>query len=149
MIDYNSCVRSIRKRCRCDKNEAWEGLNEAFLSLDKSLPERAQYWWLIRVGSWNVLDSIRQRYIGKSGVIKFVSSDFKFTPAPHSDENEWDFLNAFPEGLVREFAKRVASGKSSLTLESARHWLRKHHKTSSRTTSKEVINEVRICSKRV
>ena len=149
MIDYNSCIASIRHRCKCDNNEAWEGLNEAFLSLDRSLPERAQYWWLIRVGSWKVLDTIRQRYVNKSGVLRFKSSDFEFVPAPNSDENEWDFLNAFPEGLVREFAKRVASGQSSLTLESARHWLRKRHKSSSRTISKEVLDEVRICAERV
>jgi len=130
-------------------NEAWEGLNEAFLTLDRTQPEAAQYWWLIRVGSWNVADAVRQRYIGKTGVMRELSSDFLIYPAPDSDEHEWDFLNAFPKGLVREFAKRLADGKSKLTEGSCNYWLRSQHNINNRRTAKEIINEVRIYSKRI
>lgn len=149
MVDYSSCVAKIQRRCQCSLNEAWEGLNEAFLTLDRTQPEAAQYWWLINVGSWNVADAVRQRYIGKTGVMREESSDFLTHAAPDSDEHEWDFLNAFPEGLVREFAQRIAEGKAKLTPDSARHWLRTKHNINNRTTGREVINEIRICAARI
>lgn len=148
-MDYSSCVAKIQRLCQCSLNEAWEGLNEAFLTLDRTQPEAAQYWWLIRVGSWNVADAVRQRYIGKTGVMRELSSDFLTHAAPDSDEHEWDFLNAFPKGLVREFAKRLADGESKLTEGSCNYWLRSQHNINNRRTAKEIINEVRIYSKRI
>lgn len=147
-MDYSSCVAKIQRRCNCSLNEAWEGLNEAFLTLDRTQPEAAQYWWLIRVGSWNVADSVRQRYIGKTGVMREESSDFLTTAAPDST-NEYDFLNAFPKGLVREFAKRLADGHAKFTEGSCNYWLRSQHNINNRRTAKEIINEVRIYSKRI
>ena len=147
-MDYYSCVAKIQRRCHCSLNEAWEGLNEAFLTLDRTQPEAAQYWWLIRVGSWNVADSVRQRYIGKTGVMREESSDFLTTAAPDST-NEYDFLNAFPKGLVREFAKRLADGHAKFTEGSCNYWLRSQHNINNRRTAKEIINEVRIYSKRI
>ena len=148
-MDYSSCVAKIQRRCNCSLNEAWEGLNEAFLTLDRTQPEAAQYWWLIRVGSWNVADAVRQRYIGKTGVMREESSDFLTHAAPDSDEYEWDFLNAFPKGLVREFAKRLADGHAKFTEGSCNYWLRSQHNINNRRTAKEIINEVRIYSKRI
>ena len=148
-MDYSSCVAKIQQRCKCSLDEAWEGLNTAFLTLDRTQPEAAQYWWLIRVGSWNVADAVRKRYIGKTGVMRELSSEFLTHAAPDSDEHEWDFLNAFPKGLVREFAKRLADGKSKLTEGSCNYWLRSQHNINNRRTAKEIINEVRIYSKRI
>lgn len=147
-MDYSSCIAKIQRRCQCSLNEAWEGLNEAFLTLDRTQPEAAQYWWLIRVGSWNVADAVRQRYIGKTGVMREESSDFLTTAAPDFT-NEYDFLKVFPKGLVREFAKRLADGQSKLTEGSCNYWLRSQHNINNRRTAKEIINEVRIYSKRI
>ena len=148
MVDYSSCIAKIQRRCQCSLNEAWEGLNEAFLTLDRTQPEAAQYWWLIRVGSWNVADAVRQRYIGKTGVMREESSDFLTTAAPDST-NEYDFLNAFPKGLIREFAKRLADGQSKLKEGSCNSWLRRKPNINNRRTEQEIINEVRIYSKRI
>ena len=149
MVNYEACVRCIRRRVQCSTDEAWEGLNTAYLSLDTTLPERAQCWWLIHIGTFLVKDSIRSQYIGNSGVRRFEASDFLDFVAQPSGENEWDFLNAFPEGLTREFAQLLGEGKAKLTEHSARHWLRTHKNINDRTTGRKIINDIRVYSKRI
>lgn len=148
MVDYKACVRCICQRVKCSTDEAWEGLNTAFLSLDRTLPEQAQCWWLIRIGSFIVIDSIRSQYLD-TGVKRLVSSEcLEFVGQP-SEENEWDFLNAFPEGLTRDFAQRLGEGKAKLSYDSVRHWLRTRKKINDRTTARSILNEVRICAERL
>lgn len=148
MMDYDACVRCICRRAKCSTDEAWEGLNTAFLSLDRTLPEPAQCWWLIRIGSYIVLDSVRSQYLN-TGVKRLVSSEcLEFMGKP-SEDDQWDFLNAFPKGLTREFSRRLGEGKGKLTYESVRHWLRTRKQINDRTTARRILNEVRIYSKRL
>lgn len=144
---YITCVKTIMTRVKCTYNEAWDGLSQAFLSLDQSRPDNAQCWWLIHIGSLAVIDSVRRTYTPE-GVKREVPSDFLTTAAPDST-NEYDFLNAFPEGLVREFAQRLADGQSKLTEGSCNHWLRSQHNINNRRTAREILNEVRVCAERV
>lgn len=147
MVNYKACVRCICKRAKCSTDEAWEGLNTAFLSLDRTLPERAQCWWLVRIGSYIVLDSIRSQYLG-SGEKRLVFSECtEFSEQASTDE--WDFLNAFPEGLTREFAQRLGEGKGKLTYESVHYWLRNRKRINDRTTARRIINEIRVYSSRL
>lgn len=147
MVNYKACVRYICKRTKCSTDEAWEGLNTAFLSLDRTLPEQAQCWWLVRIGSFIVLDSIRSQYLG-SGEKRLVFSECtEFSEKASTDE--WDFLTAFPEGLTREFAQRLGEGKGKLTYESAHYWLRTRKQINDRTTARRIINEIRVYSSRL
>lgn len=144
---YITCVKTIMTRVKCSYDEAWDGLTQAFLTLDQSRPETAQCWWLINIGSFAVIDSVRKTYSSKEGVKREVPSDFLTTEAPTLDE--YAFLKAFPEGFVREFAQRLADGQSKLTEGSCNHWLRKQHKLNNRRTAREIIRNVRIYSKRL
>ena len=142
VIDYKHCVKCIIARTHCTMNEAWEGLNTAYLSLDTSKPVPSQYWWLITIGSYNVKDAVRATYTEKDGVKRMVPSDFLTEPSPDSDEYQYDFLNAFPDGLVKEFAKRLADGESKFTVCSCQYWLRSKYKINNRKTSRSIIYDV-------
>lgn len=151
MIDFNHCVGSIITKCKCSADEAWSALNTAFLTLDQSLPEAAQYWWLINIGVFNVYDTVRKTYTSiDSGLKREVLVDITDIPDESSaDDEDWDFLHLFKSDLAREYAVFLCESGRKFTMESVRHWLRKTHGINSRTTTRRVHYEVLHVAKKI
>lgn len=149
MIDYQRIVRIIMARAKCSSDEGWAGLAQAFLSLDTSRSEGEQVQYLIRYGALMVVDEVRKKYIDSDGTLRFTTLDEEVTAEPASASDEYAFLKAFPEGLVREFATRLADGTSTFTAGSVSHWLRKFKHINKRTTVQEVLNGTRISAERL
>jgi hypothetical protein len=96
-----------------------------------------------------VTDEVRKKYIGSDGTVRFTQLDESLVEGTASASDEYDFLKAFPEGLVREFATRLAEGTSSFTAGSASHWLRKTHNINTRSSVKGVLDGTRISAERL
>ena len=148
MIDYPRIVRIIMARVKCSSDEGWAGLAQAFLSLDTSRSEGEQVQYLIRYGALMVTDEVRKKYIDSEGTLRFTPLDEEVTAEPAS-ASDYAFLKAFPEGLIREFATRLADGTSTFTAGSASHWLRKFKHINKRTTVQEVLNGTRTYAERL
>ena len=149
MINYQRIVKVIMARAKCSSDEGWTGLAQAFLSLDRDRSEGEQVQYLIRYGALMVTDEVRKKYIDSDGTLRFTPLDEEVTAEPPSASDEYAFLKAFPEGLVREFATRLADGTSTFTAGSASHWLRKFKHINKRTTVQEVLNGTRISAERL
>lgn len=147
MIDYKLVAKCIAIKTHCSASEAWDGLSTAFIKLDRTRTEREQCHFLIIVGAWSVYTELRHRYGG--GQFQCSLDDVPEVASGSIDTDEWDFLNAFPEGLVRQVAEAISLGQCSYTYESVRHWLRKTQNINSRTITRKVIYELGIYSKRV
>lgn len=147
MIDYKLVAKCIAIKTHCSASEAWDGLSTAFIKLDKTRSEREQCRFLIIVGAWSIYTELRHRYAG--GQFQCSLDDVSEVASGSIDIDEFDFLNAFPEGLVRQVAKAISIGQCSYTYESVRHWLRKTQNINSRKTTRKVIYELGIYSKRV
>ena len=67
MIDYENIVSAIQRRYGVDRNTAWEGMNTAFLQLDRTRSEAEQAAYLINVGCLKIwqdkFDSVESRTI--------------------------------------------------------------------------------------
>jgi hypothetical protein len=149
VIDYHKIVRVIKATARCSSDEAWSGLAVAFLSLDRSRTEREQVYYLCRYGRLAVIDEVRKKYIDESSGTERFSPIDESTIAGDASATEYDFLETFPEGLVREFATRLADGTSSFTAGSVSHWLRKTYNINSRSSVKGVLHGTRISAERL
>ena len=149
MIDYPRIVRIIMARAKCSSDEGWTGLAQAFLSLDTSRSEGEQVQYLIRYGALMVVDEVRKKYIDSDGTLRFTPLDEEVTAEPASASDEYAFLKVFPEGLVREFATRLADGTSTFTAGSVSHWLRKHKHINTRSSVKGVLDGTRISAERL
>ena len=147
MIDYKLVAKCIAIKTHCSASEAWDGLSTAFIKLDRTRSEREQCRFLIIAGAWSVYTELRHRYGG--GQFQCSLDDAPEVANGSIDIDELDFLNAFPEGLVRQVAKAISVGQCSYTYESVRHWLRKTQNINSRKTTRKVIYELGIYSKRV
>ena len=149
MIDYPRIVRIIMARVKCSSDEGWAGLAQAFLSLDTSRSEGEQVQYLIRYGALMVTDEVRKKYIDSDGTLRFTPLDEEVTAEPASASDEYAFLKAFPEGLIREFATRLADGTSTFTAGSASHWLRKFKHINTRSSVKGVLDGTRTYAERL
>lgn len=147
MIDYKLVAKCIAIKTHCSASEAWDGLSTAFIKLDQTRTEREQCRFLIIVGAWSVYTELRHRYGG--GQFQCSLDDVSEVASGSIGIDEFDFLNVFPEGLVRQVAKAISLGQCSYTYESVRHWLRKTQNINSRKTTRKVIYELGIYSKRV
>lgn len=147
MIDYKLVAKCIAIKTHCSASEAWDGLSTAFIRLDRTRSEREQCRFLIIAGAWSVYTELRHRYGG--GQFQCSLDDVPEVACGSIDIDEFDFLNAFPEGLVRQVAKAISLGQCSYTYESVRHYLRKTQNINSRKTTRKVIYELGIYSKRV
>lgn len=147
MIDYKLVAKCISIKTHCSASEAWDGLSTAFIKLDRTRSEREQCRFLIIAGALSVYTELRHRYGG--GQFQCSLDDVPEVASGSIDIDEFDFLNAFPEGLVRQVAKAISLGQCSYTYESVRHWLRKTQNINSRTITRKVLYEVGIYSKRV
>lgn len=147
MIDYKLVAKCIAIKTHCSASEAWDGLSTAFIKLDRTRSEREQCRFLIIAGAWSVYTELRHRYGG--GQFQCSLDDAPEVASGSIDIDELDFLNAFPEGLVRQVAEAISIGQCSYTYESVRHWLRKTQNINSRKTTRKVIYELGIYSKRV
>lgn len=149
MIDYEVAVKCIRAKCRCTEDEAWSGLATAFLYLDTSRSDSEQFAYLVKCGCSFVRSEWQYQYVDKtSGVRKFVQSDFETLSVEPEVVPDDDFLRAFPEGLAREYAKYVSSGRT-FSLQNCRNFLRKKFNVSNLSTPRRVYESVRICAKRL
>ena len=135
-------------RAKCSSDEGWTGLAQAFLSLDTSRSEGEQVQYLIRYGALMVVDEVRKKYIDSNGTLRFTPLDEEVTAEP-SSASDYAFLKAFPEGLVREFATRLADGTSTFTAGSVSHWLRKFKHINTRSSVKGVLDGTRISAERL
>lgn len=149
MIDYPKLVRVIQARTQCSNNEAWSAMATAFLSLDQSRSEGERVNYLIQVGSLKVAECLRDKYVDSSGVQRFVSLELTSEVVDDKPADDLKFLELFPQGLVREFATRLAEGTSKFSAGSASHWLRKFHNINTRKSVKELLNDTRSAAKRL
>lgn len=96
-----------------------------------------------------VTDEVRKKYIDSDGTMRFTQLDESLVEGTASASDEYDFLKAFPEGLVRDFATRLAEGTSSFTAGSVSHWLRKTYNINTRSSVKGVLDGTRISAERL
>lgn len=148
MIDYNEVVVKIRACARCSADEAWSGLAQAFLSLDRTRSEREQYWFLIHFGAIQVNEAIREKYepLGVYSTVSDEAFEYLYTP-----DDEWEFLRWFDDGPVREYARLMGEGIVKIcTFDSVRRFLRNNYpKEASYETCRKVYNRVRTCAARL
>lgn len=148
MIDYCEIVTKIQARAKCSRDEAWGGLAQAFLSLDKERTEREQYWFLINFGSIQVNAEVAKKYspVGEYTALHDEVFECLMTP-----DDDWEFLNWFDEGPVREYARLMGEGLvKTCTFDSVRNFLRKNFKeTATYDSCKEVYRRVRTCAARL
>lgn len=129
-MDYVTIIKIISRKCGLPRDrvdEAWEAMNTAYLTLDKSRSEGEQAAYLI-MSACNIIKLQRPRedYVDRtSGVKRFVSVDFQFSSAfaVKPDRNSDRFLEVFPEGLVREYADHLADG-GKFGPNAVQYWLR-------------------------
>ena len=149
MIDYSKLVRVIQARTQCSTNEAWSAMATAFLSLDQSRSEGERVNYLIQVGSLKVAEILRDNYVDSSGVQRFASLELTGEVVDNKPADDLKFLELFPQGIIREFATRLAEGTSKFSTGSASHWLRKFHNINTRKSVKELLNDTRSAAKRL
>lgn len=142
MLDYKRLAQVIKARARCSMDEAWDGLSRAFLSLDKSRTESEQAAYLLMNGVNFVYYSLRYKY-NSSGELRFVPIDEHRLAVPSWD---YEFLNRFPAGNVREFAQRVADGECSFTPGAASHWLRSVKHINTRTSVRNLMESTKAAA---
>lgn len=147
-INFLEIVYKIQARAKCTRDEAWSGLAQAFLSLDKERTLREQYWFLIHFGAIYVHEEIRQKYLelGEYSLLGETTIECLFTP-----DDEWRFLDWFDEGPVREYARLIGEGLvKTCSFDSVRNFLRKNFKEkSSYEECRKVYDRIRICSQRL
>lgn len=147
-INFKEVVIKIQARAKCSRDEAWSGLAQAFLSLDRNRTEREQYWFLIHYGSLQVRAEIA-RYYTPVGIYQVDNSEYLYDLA--ADNDEWEFLNWFDEGPVREYARQMGEGFVKLcSFDSVRNFLRKSYpKEASYEASRQIFDRVRTCAARL
>lgn len=153
-MDYITIVRIIAHKCGLPRDrfdEAWEAMNTAYLTLDKSRSEGEQASYLI-TSACNIIKVRlpRQDYVDRtSGVRRLVSVDFQFSCvfAAKPDRNSDRFLEVFPEGLVREYADHLADG-GKFGYNPVKYWLRQRG-NCSRVAAKELYESTRIYAKKL
>lgn len=153
-MDYTTIVRVIARKCGLPRDrfdEAWEAMNTAYLTLDKSRSEGEQASYLI-TSACNIIkvQLPRQDYVDRtSGVRRLVSVDFQFSCmfAVKPDRNSDRFLEVFPEGLVREYADHLADG-GKFGYYPVKYWLRQRG-NCSRVAAKELYESTRIYAKKL
>lgn len=139
MLDYERLANIIKCRARCSMDEAWDGLSRAFLSLDRNRTESEQASYLLMVGEKSVYYTLRYKY-NAAGELKFVPLDEHHSSVPYWD---YEFLQRFPAGDVREFVQRVADGECSFTPGAASHWLRSVKNINTRTSVRNLMESAR------
>lgn len=148
MIDFSEVVVKIQACAKCSPDEAWSGLAQAFLSLDRTRTEREQYWFLIHFGAIQVHAEIAKKYqpLGEYQADHDEAFDFLMTP-----DDEWEFLNWFDEGPVREYARLMGEGFVKVcSFNSVRTFLRKNYpKEASYENCRKVWTRVRDCAGRL
>lgn len=148
MIDYCEIVTKIQARVKCSRDEAWSGLAQAFLSLDKERTEREQYWFLINYGAVQVNAEVAKKYspVGEYSALHDEVFECLMTP-----DDEWEFLNWFDEGPVREYARLMGEGLVKVySFNSVRTFLRKNYpKEASYENCRKVWTRVRDCAARL
>ena len=148
MIDYCEIVTKIQARVKCSRDEAWSGLAQAFLSLDKERTEREQYWFLINYGAVQVNAEVAKKYspVGEYSALHDEVFECLMTP-----DDEWEFLNWFDEGPVREYARLMGEGLVKVySFNSVRTFLRKNYPTeASYENCRKVWTRVRDCAARL
>ena len=150
MIDYELAAIHIMAKCRCSKDEAWSGLATAFLYVDTSMDEAAQYSYLVTYGAKAVRKEWSRQYVDKdSGVKRFVASDFGDLKSDDEVTDDLDFLNAFPEGMAREYAKFLSEGGRKFTMHTCLNFIRRKYSLNNRNQARRLYESVRIRAARI
>lgn len=145
MINYELAAIHIMAKCRCSKDEAWSGLATAFLYVDTTMDEAAQYSYLVEYGAKAVRKEWSRQYVDKtSGVKRFVTSDFSDLKSDSKVESDLAFLEAFPEGMAREYARLLSEGKHKFTMHTCLNFVRRRYSLNNRTQARRVYESVRI-----
>lgn len=147
-IDFGEVMVKIRARAKCSEDEAWSGLAQAFLYLDRSYSLNEQYSYLIDVGTSFVKREI-QRYYSPVGI--YCADGTEVLENVKGADDCWRHLDWFDEGPVREYARLVGEGfVKSFTFDSVRNFLRKNHKEiSDYENCRKIYNRVRECTERL
>lgn len=145
-MTYRDIVNIIRARTHCSVDEAWTGLSIAFLNLDRSRTEVEQFAYLTRYGALAVIDEWRSHYTDPtSGIVRMVPSDYSTFGAVQS--LDIDCTELFPEDC-RGYAEYLANG-GTYSINTARHYLRKHEGINDRRTSRRLYERTRLYAKRL
>jgi hypothetical protein len=147
-IDFREVVIKIKASAKCSTDEAWSGLAQAFLSLDRTRTEREQYWFLIHFGAIQVHAEISKKYLPIGEYQASHDEAFECLMLP---DDEWEFLNWFDEGPVREYARLMGEGLVKIcSFNSVRTFLRKNYpKEASYENCRKVWTRVRDCAARL
>lgn len=145
-MTYTDVMNIIRARTHCSVNEAWTGLSIAFLHLDRKRTEGEQFAYLIEYGALAVIDEWRSHYTDRdSGIVRMVPSDYSTFSAVQS--LDVDCTELFPEDC-RGYAEYLANG-GTYSINTARHYLRKHAGINDRKTSRRLYERTRLHAKRL
>lgn len=147
-IDFREVVIKIKASAKCSTDEAWSGLAQAFLSLDRTRTEREQYYFLIHYGAIQVHAEIGKKYLPVGEYRADHDEAFECLMLP---DDEWKFLDWFDEGPVREYARLMGEGfVKTCSFDSVRNFLRKNFKeNSSYEDCRKVYNRIRACAGRL
>lgn len=147
-IDFREVVIKIKASAKCSTDEAWSGLAQAFLSLDRTRTEREQYWFLIHFGAIQVHAEISKKYLPIGEYQALHDEAFECLMLP---EDEWEFLDWFDEGPVREYARLMGEGfVKKCSFDSVRNFLRKNYKEiASYESCRKIYDRIRTCARRL
>lgn len=149
MIDYEKIVSVIQRRYDVDRNTAWEGLNTAFLQLDRTRSEAEQAAYLMNVGCLKIwadkYDSVTSRSITETefnfdNSLSSIDEDdhamrelFIAPPEPEQGDNDFiiDIVRHVPQQYKFGVAIVVAAllkadrQRKPLTIEMTRQYLKR------------------------
>lgn len=163
MIDYEKIVSVIQRRYGVDRNTAWEGLNTAFLQLDRTRSEAEQAAYLMNVGCRKIwddkYDSVTSRSITETefnfdNQLSSIDDDdhamrelFIAPPEPEQDNNDFiiDIVRHVPQQYKFGVAIVVAAllktdrQRKPLTIEMTRQYLKRAKVPNTTDQAKHVF----------
>lgn len=163
MINYESIASAIQRRYGVDRNTAWEGLNTAFLQLDRTRSEAEQAAYLMNVGCLKIwhdkYDNVTSRSITETefnfdNQLSSIDDDdhamrelFIAPPEPEQGDNDFiiDIVRHVPQQYKFGVAIVVAAllkadrQRKPLTIEMTRQYLKRAKVPNTTDQAKHVF----------
>jgi hypothetical protein len=172
MLNYNAIHNRIIRKMACSSNQAWSAIAQAYLTMDKSMPEHWQANYLYHVGCYRVLDdyycyNVLDRANAATAVeIKILqgrNEDFEITEddlfkAPPAIEEDIDYIldlvRRVPDQyripvtvVVTELLKNDERKRKPLTVEMTRQYLKKNHVANTSEMARQVYTYLTTLNK--
>lgn len=148
MINYNSIVYHIKKKMGCSSAQAWDGLTEAYLQLDRSRPEPEQVAYLCKVGCikiYNDLYNTDATVLRQAKALTDPETDEDLYAAAEEPCGDAEYIAALVKPVPKQYKLGVAVVSSRL-LARTYGWRRRQHdsKPLNVETTRQILKQAGI-----